>query len=171
MKATLAAVIAAVALTGVSVAAPTAGKHKFTLGGTGLTLQEDEWAGAEFELTSADTEGRYSLLESTWKPGFKAPPHFHKTHAETFHVISGQVEWTVGGETHVMNAGDTVFIPPNTIHSVKVVGTVPVKMMMLYDPGGYEDVILREQKYTKAQRDDPAIKAELRRQSDFNPVE
>ncbi len=35
----------------------------------------------------------------------------HKEHAETFYLMDGQFEWTVGGGTHLMNAGDLVYIP------------------------------------------------------------
>jgi NIPSNAP/Cupin domain len=37
-------------------------------------------------------------------------------------IVSGKVEWTIGGETRVVKGGDAVHIPPNTVHSVKVVG-------------------------------------------------
>jgi len=30
------------------------------------------------------------------------------------------VEWTVGGESHRLKAGDAVYIRPNTVHSVRV---------------------------------------------------
>ena len=40
----------------------------------------------------------------------------HATHCETFYFVSGEVEWTVGGESHRLKAGDAVYIPPNTVH-------------------------------------------------------
>lgn len=143
-------------------------KHKFTLKGSGLTIQQDEWVTSEVELSSEDTEGKYTLLDEVWRPGFYVPPHFHKTHNETFYILDGQVEWTVGGETHLMSKGDTVYIPANTVHMVKVIGNTPVKTLMWYDPAGYEEHMIRQSQYSKEQLEDPKVKEELRRLSDFH---
>lgn len=150
---------------------PTSGKHHFSLKGSGETIVQDEWVTSEVDLSGEHTEGRYTFLDEQWKKGFVVPPHYHKEHAETFYVVSGHVEWTVGGETHLMGPGDLVFIPPNTVHSVKVVGDETVHNLMLYDPADYERNMRRAQQYTAEEREDPKIKAELRRLGDFNPVE
>lgn len=162
------AALAAFSAPAAAQTAPKSALQVFTLKGQRPFVVEDEWAGAEIALSAADTGGRYTLLNSIWKPGFVVPPHYHKQHAETFRIVDGEVEWTVGGETHLMRAGDTVFIPPYTLHSVKVVGTKPVKMLMLYDPGGYEDHLERLGQYTKEQKEQPEIKAQLNRWGDFN---
>jgi len=146
-------------------------KHHFSLGGKSKTYhQRADPVVSEVDLSAEDTEGRYTFLDEIWNPGFKVSPHFHKTHAETFYIVSGQVEWTVGGETHVMGAGDLVFIPPNTVHSVHVVGDKPAHSLMIYDPGGYEEILERQDKYTPAQLETPELKAQLRALGDFNPA-
>jgi quercetin dioxygenase-like cupin family protein len=43
-------------------------------------------------------------------------PHSHP-HVQTTYVSSGQFEFTVGGETRVLNAGDALIIPSNVEHS------------------------------------------------------
>lgn len=164
------AALALAAVPGVAQSGPKPVKHKFTLKGSGVTIRQDEWVTSEVDLSSEDTEGKYTLLDEVWLPGFYVPPHFHKTHNETFHILEGQVEWTVGGETHVMGKGDTVYIPANTIHTVKVVGTTPVKTLMWYDPAGYEEHMIRQDQYSKQQREDPKIKEELRRLNDFHII-
>ena len=80
-------------------------KH-FSFRGQRPTFHEDNIRNIEVVVTGDDSSGRQSVIESYWQPAFSVPPHFHKRHAETFYVISGQVEWTVGGDTHVLNAGD-----------------------------------------------------------------
>ncbi len=145
-------------------------KHHFSLNGTGKTYVQDEWVTSEVDLSALQSEGLFELLDERWKPGFTVPPHYHARHAETFFVVSGQVEWTVGGETHLMGPGDLVFIPPNTAHSVRVVGNETVHNLMFYDPPDYEDHMVRQSGYTRAQQEEPGIKAELRRLSDFNLV-
>jgi quercetin dioxygenase-like cupin family protein len=171
------AVGALVALAGASMAAepaqpegPQPARHHFSLPKGGPSYdRKDEIS--EVKLTSVQSDGRFSVLDEYWHPGFKVPPHFHKEHAEVFYVISGQVEWTVGGETHLMGPGALVYIPPDTVHTVKVVGDKDYHGLMFYEPGGYEYNIYRENEYTKEQQQQPEIQKKLRALGDFNPVE
>jgi len=153
-----------------SVAAtPQPNRPRFAFKGKG-EIFTPELETSEVKLSAADTDGRFSLLDETWRPGMAVPPHFHRRHAETFFVISGQVEWTVGGETRVMGPGDLVYIPPDTVHTVKVVGNVPQRSLMLYEPGGYEYHSRREAGYTREQQNTPEVRSRLRLLNDFNPV-
>ncbi len=127
-------------------------------------------AKTEVALSNFDTEGRFSLQDEIWAPDMNVPPHFHAKHSEVFYVVSGQVEWTVNGETHVMGAGDTVFIPPSTPHAVKTVGGKEAHLLMLYEPGGYEDDAIRESLFTAEQRKDPKIAETLAKLGDFHPT-
>lgn len=149
--------------------APKPGRHHFSLKNASKTFERNNET-SDVKLTGLQTEGRFSVLDEVWNPGFVVPPHFHKEHAEVFYVIDGQVEWTVGGETHVMGAGSLVYIPPNTVHSVKVVGDKDYRGLMFYEPGGYEKNIYREREYTKEQQQQPEIQKKLWELSDFNPV-
>jgi quercetin dioxygenase-like cupin family protein len=171
------AVAALAAFAGASSAAepaqpegPQPARHHFSLpkGGSSFDRKDEV---SEVKLTSVQSDGRFSVLDEVWHPGFKVPPHFHKEHAEVFYVIAGQVEWTVGGETHLMGPGALVYIPPDTVHSVKVVGDKDYRGLMFYEPGGYEYNIYREQEYTKEQQEQPEIQKKLRALGDFNPVE
>ena len=126
---------------------------------------------SEVAVSAVDSEGRLTLLDEIWHADFKVPPHFHKEHAETFYVISGRIEWTVGGETRTLKAGDSVHIPPNTVHSVKVLDGKDAHMLMVYNPGGYEEHMAREEAYTLEQLKDPKLRDELRKLNDFNPAD
>jgi len=146
-----------------------AAQHHFVLRGKGPMFDLGNEID-EVKLSAAQTEGRYTIQDEHWHPGYKVPPHFHKEHAETFYLIDGQFEWTVGGETHLMSAGDLVYIPPNTVHSVKVVGNKDAHVLFIYQPGGYEHYNTREMSYSKEDREKPEIQKRLREESDFNPV-
>ena len=113
--------------------------QRFSFKGKRTTFKERDVDNIEVVVSSADSEGRISVIESDWLPEFQVEPHYHKRHAETFYIISGNVEWTIGGETHVMGLGDAVHIPPNTVHSVKVVGGKKMHSLMIAEPGGYEE--------------------------------
>jgi quercetin dioxygenase-like cupin family protein len=146
--------------------APTKAAQHFSVTGKRPTFHEDDIERIEVVVSGAASEGRVSLIESSWLPSFSVGSHYHKGHAETFYIISGRVEWTIGGETHVMGAGDAVHIPPNTVHSVRVVERM--HSLMIYQPGGYEDQVAADGTFTPEQRTDPKIRALLDRIGDFN---
>lgn len=66
--------------------------------------------------------GRYAHLdhltcgEVTLDAGVVVPVHQHP-HEQVTYVISGRLEFTVGGETQVMEPGACAVIPANTPHS------------------------------------------------------
>lgn len=152
-----------------TAAVPQPAKQHFSLAGQGPSFpRKDEKS--EIKLDAIQSDGRFSILDEEWYPGFTVEPHFHKVHAEVFYVIEGQVEWTVGGETHLMGPGSLVYIPPDTVHSVKVVGDQKYRGLMIYQPGGYEKNIYREKRYTPAEQEKPEIKKLLREEGDFNPA-
>jgi quercetin dioxygenase-like cupin family protein len=157
--------------TGIRPAQPAArpSAHKFALAGKGeIFYPENEIS--EIKLTSADTDGRYSFADEVWKPSMTVEPHYHESHAEIFYVIDGQVEWTVGGEKQVLSAGDLVYIPPNTVHSVKVLGDKDEHSLMLYTPGGYEYYWRHEAQFTPAQLKEPDTQRIMREEEDFHPA-
>lgn len=144
-------------------------KQRFVLHDQGETFTpKDEIS--TVKLNSEDTDGRYSLLDETWKPGMSAGPHTHQWHAEVFYIKEGQVEWTVGGETQTLGPGDLVYIPPNTVHSTKVLGDKDLKVVFLYNPAGYEYYWRREAQFTPEQREDPQTRQMLEAEQDFHPA-
>jgi len=170
------------ALAGVAVAALCAGTwtlvhadqpaktHYFSFHDKVPTIHENDIKDIKVLVTGNQSAGRQSILESYWEPAFKVPAHYHKKHAETFIILSGQVEWTINGETHVMGPGDAVHIPPNTVHSVRVVGDKDMHSIMIAEPGGYEEISSYDASFTPEQRKDPKLAAQLNALADFNPV-
>ena len=54
---------------------------------------------SEFMLTAEQSDGRFSIVKETFKPGFDSYrfAHEHEWHSEVFFVLSGQMQWTVNG--------------------------------------------------------------------------
>src|SRR5207253_72881 len=50
------------------------------------------------------------------------PPHFHKTAAEFFCVLAGDLQLLVGDRVVTLPAGDIATVPPGTAHAL---GTAP----------------------------------------------
>jgi quercetin dioxygenase-like cupin family protein len=68
--------------------------------------------GLEFRPVATD-----SVMASfvTFEPNADAPMHHHSEQQIAI-VLSGELNFTVGGETQVMHAGDCVVIPPDVEH-------------------------------------------------------
>jgi quercetin 2,3-dioxygenase len=126
---------------------------------------------SDVAVSSADSSGLLSLQDELWEEDFQVGPHRHKVHAETFYILSGRVEWTVGGEAHVLYAGDAVHIPANTVHSARALDGKKLHTLLIYKPGGYDEYLERQASYTPEQLKDPKVRERLRVLSDFNPVE
>ena len=122
-----------------------------------------------FLLTAEQTEGRYSIVDEAWEPGVASSGHAHHFHSEAFYIISGQMEWTVNGETAQFGPGDLVYIPPYAFHVMSIVGDENVHALMIYEPAGYERGYFRRGALTEEQRQDPEVMRALMRTNDINP--
>jgi len=74
--------------------------------------------------------------------GPSPPPHVHHRHAETFHVLEGEMSFTVdGGETRA-GAGDWVHVPPRTVHTFAFPGSVDARFLSVHTPSfGWGDFL------------------------------
>ena len=67
--------------------------------------------------TAADTGGRALEWELVLAPGGKVPSsHAHPEQEECFTVLAGQMKFRVAGRRVIAGPGDTVRIPPGTVH-------------------------------------------------------
>ena len=90
-------------------------------------------------LTAEQTGGLFSLTESVLQPGTEqAPLHVHSREDETFYVIEGSVTAIVGEQSRMLSAGESVWLPRDVPHRIKVEGDEPARILMLLTPGGLE---------------------------------
>jgi mannose-6-phosphate isomerase-like protein (cupin superfamily) len=88
---------------------------------------------ATYQPILGDPEGRFPIRTGiqTSQPGYVAPLHSHP-YTEILHVLEGRAEaWLAGGEDDPvrLGPGDTIAIPPETLHSFRVVGDVPMRLL------------------------------------------
>tara|TARA_R110002110_G_scaffold10551_4_gene51955 strand:- start:175 stop:654 length:480 start_codon:yes stop_codon:yes gene_type:complete len=119
---------------------PLAGGERFLAG-------EDE---ARLIVSGNDTDGRYSLLEWTVAAVNESEtsprdygPHLHRRYEETFHIQEGSLEFLIGEHVVTLNTGDFVRVPPGTKHGYLNVSGAPVKMLVMFSPGGMEELFLK----------------------------
>jgi mannose-6-phosphate isomerase-like protein (cupin superfamily) len=74
------------------------------------------------------TDGGYLELANEFEVavGGEVFPHDHPTH-EFYFVMTGQGVMTVGGEARDVSPGDLIYIPPDTIHSLRPTGGQPIR--------------------------------------------
>lgn len=85
-----------------------------------------------------DTNGTLAVVETHDQPGGGPPPHVHHREDETFQILEGEYEFTVGGKTIRARKGDTLFAPRDIPHTYRYVGKTPGQLMTVITPAGFE---------------------------------
>jgi len=115
----------------------------------------------DFVLKDEDTQGRYSMVDMVPSPTFDSTPgHRHQEHSETFSMMSGEMEWTVEGETRIPGPGDLVYIPPFAHHIARAVGSESPRALLIWVPAGWEIGMVESVNLTPEQRADDGFMAE-----------
>jgi mannose-6-phosphate isomerase-like protein (cupin superfamily) len=67
--------------------------------------------------SAADTGGERLEFDLYLRPGGRVPAgHAHPSQEERFRVVSGRVRFRVGWRSRLVEAGDSVTVPPRTAH-------------------------------------------------------
>lgn len=85
-----------------------------------------------------DTGGIVSTVESHDLTGGGPPPHVHNREDETFQILEGEYEWSVGGKKFVAQKGTTIFAPRRIPHTYRYLGKSPGRLMCIITPSGFE---------------------------------
>jgi quercetin dioxygenase-like cupin family protein len=100
------------------------------------------WMGslAVIKATAEDTGGQMTIVEITEHPDAEAPLHVHRRENEAFWVLEGDVTFEVGGMTIKASPGDYAFGPKDIPHRYTV-GDEGCRMLFIFTPGGFEELI------------------------------
>ncbi len=86
-----------------------------------------------------DTGGIVSAVESHDVPGGGPPPHIHHREDETFQILQGEYEWSVGEKSFVAGTGTTIFAPRGIPHTYRCIGSGQGRLMCVITPSGFEE--------------------------------
>jgi quercetin dioxygenase-like cupin family protein len=89
-------------------------------------------------LYGRDTGGVLSVVESIDLPGGGPPPHIHHREDETFQILEGDFEFSVGDKKIMAKQGATIFAPRGIPHTYRYLGQTPGKLMCTITPAGFE---------------------------------
>lgn len=92
--------------------------------------------------TARDTGGAFALAEVQVRAGAEPPPHVHANEEESFYVLEGDVEFTVGEETHRVRSGGFLVLPRGQAHGFRVRSS-SARMLLMVTPGGLEDAFIQ----------------------------
>ncbi len=68
------------------------------------------------------------------------PRHLHEHEEEILFFHEGEAEVEVDGETFAVRAGMSAFLPAGVPHGLRNTGEVPLKLVWIFSPPGYEDL-------------------------------
>ncbi len=92
-------------------------------------------------ISNKQTNGAFSLIHGYEIQGLEPPPHTHTKEDESFYLLSGEIEFTVGEKLFNAKAGDWVFLPRNIQHSFQV-KSEKSEVLIHLSPGGFEDYFI-----------------------------
>ena len=87
-----------------------------------------------------NSRGGYSVVEQWMRQGATLPLHAHACTDEWFNVIEGELEVEMLDQRITVKAGDSVWIPRQTLHGFKVTSQT-CKVWNGYTPGGIKELV------------------------------
>jgi len=87
--------------------------------------------------TAEETRGQFALIEATARKGNVPPRHVHHREEETFYVLEGEMNVTVGDRTFKATPGTLVCLPRDVAHSFAI-ESEQLRTLILLTPAGLE---------------------------------
>lgn len=90
------------------------------------------------KITPHDSSGDFDLMVAETPAKVQGPPpHLHHSFKESFLIIEGEMEFFVNGEIKVLKAGESIDIPPNTLHTFSNKSDKLCKWVNIHSPKGF----------------------------------
>ena len=90
----------------------------------------------DYLATGASTGGLFGLYRWSMTAGKSGPgPHFHRTLAESFYILTGTIQVYDGNGWRDAEPGDWVHVPPGGLHGFRNESGAPASMLIHFAPG------------------------------------
>lgn len=117
----------------------------------------------------ATTRRSFTLAEFAGEAGPWTVPHLHRGMEESFFVLEGSFNFTVGGEEIEAGPGSYILVPRGTRH-VLAAGAAGGRCLVLMVPGGQEDMFFELGELGSDSLRDPKVRAAISAKYDSIPV-
>ena len=91
----------------------------------------------EFLARTADTP-RFNLAVIEIRPGRELEAHVHDAEDDSFFVLEGEMTFLLDSGPVAAPPGTFVLIPPGVRHGFRNDGDVPVRMLNVHAPAGFD---------------------------------
>lgn len=88
-----------------------------------------------FLETSAETNGRRTLIEIEVAPGGGTTPHYHRLFSERFEVLEGELEVQLGKSLQRLTVGQSATAEPKILHRFTNTTQQPTRFLIELLPG------------------------------------
>ena len=110
---------------------------------TGDTLTMPDGTSFSIVESAADSGGARIEFEITMAPGAMGPPkHFHPHQDESWRVLEGKLSVLVEDDWRTLGEGESLSIPPDTVHTLRNRSSGTVRFRDLHEPArDFQDYI------------------------------
>jgi mannose-6-phosphate isomerase-like protein (cupin superfamily) len=91
----------------------------------------------EFLARTVDTP-RFNFGIIEMAPGRELEEHVHEDEDDAFYIVEGELTFIVEGGEVAAPPGTFVLVPPGTLHGFRNEGDVPVRMLNIHAPAGFD---------------------------------
>jgi mannose-6-phosphate isomerase-like protein (cupin superfamily) len=91
----------------------------------------------EFLARTTDTP-RFNVGIVTIQPGRELEAHVHEEEDDSFFILEGEMTFIVEGEDVAAPPGTFVLVPPGVEHAFRNDGDIPVRMLNIHAPAGFD---------------------------------
>jgi mannose-6-phosphate isomerase-like protein (cupin superfamily) len=112
--------------------------------------------GPVIRIASAQSDGLLALGEVALPPRTAGPNlHVHANEDELFYVLDGVMTVRVGDELHDVAKGGLAWGARGVPHTFANLTTEPLRLLLLWVPGGAEEVFVQMHEYHRTRTGDP----------------
>jgi quercetin dioxygenase-like cupin family protein len=95
----------------------------------------------EVKVGGDESGGTMTVMEMTIPPGMGPPPHTHPG-TESVYVLDGTLTYHIGDKDHEGRPGSVFHIPAGVVENFEPTGDKPLRVLVVYTPGGIEGFFL-----------------------------
>ncbi len=90
------------------------------------------------KVTMHPSSGDFDLVICETPAGAQGPPpHIHTNYKEAFLIVEGEMEFFVNGNLETRKAGESLDVPPGTLHTFNNRTDQPCKWVNIHSPKGF----------------------------------